>query len=371
MIIKRKNSYQVKVKDTLGQWASKTFPTKKEAEAYQARLKQQKFSGLAINNLGKHITYSEYFSQWFESTKFKTTAGWRTTQQCLYDKHIKPDLGERKLDTISPSHILEIINKMVGKDLSKQTICHAYNILAKSFQDAVDVFSLLHRSPVHKTFRPKVPKTEARYLRIEQTKKLLQHVENHPYGLAVWLGIYMGMRVGEVQALLWEDVDLKNGIIHIRRNYVKSERVFRDYPKGKKHHSQKIPSELLAKLKAAKNSSTTKLVVVPPGWQMLDYWKYRRVLKGLCREVGIKGVSIHGLRHSSSELWMEHGASRDDLRLLFAHADSATTDRYVHDRGSRLHKVADVIELFPDRAKGSQKDPTEKEEKKVADQEVV
>jgi len=47
---------------------------------------------------------------------------------------------------------------------------------------------------------------------------------------------------------------------------------------------------------------------------------------------------------------MDAGASRDDLRILFAHQDGKTTDQYVHDRGNRLVKVADVIQHFPVRA---------------------
>ena len=37
-------------------------------------------------------------------------------------------------------------------------------------------------------------------------------------------------------------------------------------------------------------------------------------------ELGLNGIGSHSLRHSSSELWMEHGASRDDLRMLFTHS---------------------------------------------------
>jgi hypothetical protein len=44
---------------------------------------------------------------------------------------------------------------------------------------------------------------------------------------------------------------------------------------------------------------------------------------------------------------MDAGASRDDLRILFAHQDSKTTDRYVHDSGKRLTQVAEVLQLFP------------------------
>jgi len=82
----------------------------------------------------------------------------------------------------------------------------------------------------------------------------------------------------------------------------------------------------------------------------LDYSKYRRVLRQYCEEAGVRIIASHGLRHSSSEIWMDAGASRDDIRILFAHQDGKTTDLYVHDRGNRLTKVADGLKLFPTRS---------------------
>jgi hypothetical protein len=119
------------------------------------------------------------------------------------------------------------------------------------------------------------------------------------------------------------------------------------YPKGKRQHSHRVPRELITKLENLRRTATTDLVAAPPGWKMLDYSKYRRVLQRFCEDSGVRPIATHGLRHSSSEVWMEAGASRDDLRILFAHQDSKTTDRYVHDRGNRLSKVADVLLLFP------------------------
>lgn len=75
--------------------------------------------------------------------------------------------------------------------------------------------------------------------------------------------------------------------------------------------------------------------------------KYQKALKRYCREAGVREVATHGLRHSTSEVYMHHGATRDDLRMLFAHCNSSVTDRYVHDRGGRLSQVAEVIQLFP------------------------
>lgn len=120
---------------------------------------------------------------------------------------------------------------------------------------------------------------ETNYLSLEQLKRLLSYISGKAYELAIWLGVYLGLRVGEIQALRWQDVDFEKQLIHIRRT---------------------------------------------------------------------------NLSHSTSELYMAHGATRDDLRILFAHSAASVTDRYIHDRGSRLEKVAQQIRLFPSGTKWAQ-----------------
>ncbi len=80
---------------------------------------------------------------------------------------------------------------------------------------------------------------------------------------------------------------------------------------------------------------------------MLDYWMYRKVLKQYCQEAKVAVIATHGLRHSTSELYQTYGASRDDLRQLFAHSSVSTTERYIHRKSDSLGKVAKVIQLFP------------------------
>ena len=79
--------------------------------------------------------------------------------------------------------------------------------------------------------------------------------------------------------------------------------------------------------------------------EMLSYHSYCDALKKYCREAGVPEVSSHALRHSAAEIYMEHGATRDDLRVLFNHSSSAVTDRYVHDKGERLARVVDTIQV--------------------------
>ncbi|MBI4403453.1 MAG: site-specific integrase [Deltaproteobacteria bacterium] len=236
--------------------------------------------------------------------------------------------------------------------------------MKKMFADAIELFQILSTNPVLKKMRSRLSQKEARYLNLEQLKTLLTYVREKPYGLAVWLSAYLGLRVGEVQALRWEDVDLQTGVLHIRRTYSKHESVFRDYPKGRKQHSHQVPQELLYFLKEVQDSATGELVIVPAGWKMLDYWMYRKVLQQYCEESGVPVIATHGLRHSTSELYQTYGASRDDLRQLFAHSSGSTTERYIHHKSDSLEKVAKVIQLFPREARCSHNVPISNSESK-------
>ena len=105
--------------------------------------------------------------------------------------------------------------------------------------------------------------------------------------------------------------------------------------------------ELAELLAEAKTTAETEFVVTSKRGSILPYKWYLKVLKDYCNEAGIPVIATHGLRHSTSELYIHHGATRDDLRKLFANSTPAVTDRYVHDRGTNLERVANVIRLFP------------------------
>ena len=80
---------------------------------------------------------------------------------------------------------------------------------------------------------------------------------------------------------------------------------------------------------------------------MLNYDGYLLALKRYCKEAGITKIATHGLRHSTSGVYMAHGATRDDVYRLFEHSSPSVTERYIHDRGERVHQVAKLIRLFP------------------------
>lgn len=348
-IIKRPSgTYQVKFRGNDGRWISETFFTKREAEEFESDLKKKKRSGSRITNSGQNLTLDQFFLVWSESVKSQSSNGWFLTRKQQYADFIKPVLGKHKLKTIQPPQIAEVLNRMNDKGKAAQTRCHIYGLLRKMFKDADETFRLVSYNPVHRSFKPQVPQKEAPYLCLDQMRTLLSEIREKPFGNAVWLQFFLGLRVGELQALRWQDVDLVSGQVHIRRAYVRKERVFKDYPKGRKHHSKPIPSELMEVFhKLNQKRDESEFVVRSPGYFMLSYETYQRAVIKYCKGLKLPRIGTHGLRHSTSALYLSNGASRHEIRSLFAHSSDRVTARYIHQENTDLNKVAKVIRLFP------------------------
>lgn len=128
------------------------------------------------------------------------------------------------------------------------------------------------------------------------------------------------------------------------------------YPKGKKQFTITLPPELWEKLVTAKEKAVNEFVMNSLAGTMLQYKSYLRGLRVHCKELGISNLGTHGLRHTTSSLYLKYGASKDDMRGLFAHSSGAVTERYVHGQGSNLEKVASEMRLFNEQ-KSSQPQP--------------
>ena len=166
------------------------------------------------------------------------------------------------------------------------------------------------------------------------------------------------MRVGEVQSLRCRDIDLALGMIHIRSTFVRKENRIQDHPKGGEWRSVKMPPDL-AKLVAAAiaEKSPDDFVAKEFKQTMLQYNQYLYALKKYCEVASVRKLATHGLRHSTSEIYLAHGATRDDLFKLFKHSCLSVTERYMHDKGEKVQKIAEVIRLSPESVKGIKREP--------------
>lgn len=346
-IFKRPNgTFQTRMIGTDGKLMTRVFKSEKDAKQFATSAENQKYKGVIVTGSSRHLTLDEYTMLWFSDVDSLASRGWRNIQKQLYRDYIFPPLGAVKLNAIQTPMIVRMLNEMTNRGLSEQTRAHVYSLLRKMFSDAIEMYQLITFNPVIRKLKPKVPVKEARHLSVGQIKQLLTHVRDRTYGAAIYIQLYLGLRVGELIALKWSDLDLDGGIAHISRAYVRKERCIRNYPKGRRQHSKSIPIELLELLRRQTGKTTSDWVASSPAGEMLSYEWYFRSLKRYCKEVGIPEVGTHGLRHSTSELYLTSGATRDDIRELFAHSSSSVTERYIHGR-TNLEHVAKAIRILP------------------------
>jgi integrase len=335
--------YQVRVADPTGRWyPAKTFDRLVDAEAYERKLESTRDAGgAAPTQLQKELTLSGYYDLWKQDARTLVHEGWQISRDQMFRDYIKPVLGHRKLREIRPTDIGHTLAKTREMGRKPQMVRHIYNFLHKLFSDAVGYHELVDKTPVLKRDKPQVLHVERNYLSPQEAEKLCERVRNHFLGAAIWIGIYCGLRPSEIQSLRVADIDFEKHEIVIRSAFKRKVNRIEPYPKGKKLGRIPMPKPLRDYL-VTKVADRLPDDFAASGEQgrMLQYNVFMKGLKRLCREIGVKPITPHELRHSCSEGWIQRGASQMDVARVLNQKDPRTTERYLHRADERIKAIA-------------------------------
>lgn len=339
--------YIVRVRDHIGRWfPSMTFERKTDAERHERTLLSQRDMGVtASSKAQQNMSFEEYKTKWVLECRSKMSEGWKKKQDQMIKDYIVPCLAKRKLSEIKSCDIEAVLALVIGKGLGEQTQVHIYNILHKMFDDAINNFEILSKNnPVIKKLRPKITQKERPFLEPPESQLLLNQSKKHPFGALVWIQIYSGLRPGEATVLRVKDLDFKRSQILIRTSYNRSERCIQNHTKQGGEGMAPMPPPLkkyLMDITEGKNGDS--FIVEKPAGGIVTYEKYNLTLKKLCREAEVKVVTPHELRHSSTELYYEAGASVEDIRRLLNHKSLSSTQKYIHRTDRRLSSIAENV----------------------------
>lgn len=172
------------------------------------------------------------------------------------------------------------------------------------------------------------------------------------------LGIYIclsaGMRIGEICALIWEDIDTDNGIIYIRRTIqriymiedgIRKTELVLDTPKTK-NSIREIPMsrDLLKMLKPIRKIVNSQFYVLTNDAKPTEPRTYRSYYKSLMQMLGIPLLKFHGLRHSFATRCIESKCDYKTVSVLLGHANISTTlNLYVHPNLEQKKRCIDQM----------------------------
>lgn len=187
-------------------------------------------------------------------------------------------------------------------------------------------------------------------------KKVMQYIQEHFTfrNLGVYICLCSGMRIGEVCALTWEDVDTDNGVIKIRRTI---QRIYTIDEGGRKtelildtpkttNSIREIPmsSDLLKMLKPIKKIVNNSFFVLTNEVKPTEPRTYRTYYKNLMKELGLPQLKFHGLRHSFATRCIESKCDYKTVSVLLGHSNISTTlNLYVHPNLEQKKKAIDQM----------------------------
>jgi len=180
--------------------------------------------------------------------------------------------------------------------------------------------------------KPAPPADERKILSFEEVELLLQALPDF-YRTFIASAAYTGMRLGEMRALTWQDVDLDRGIIHVRRAMDRD--VVRMYTKTRSSRTVGLPEhliELLRRWRLDCPTSDLDLVFPQRSGRVLEPSDFRkRIFKPALLRAGLDpSFRIHDLRHTAASWYVQAGATVVDLMRVFGWTQMQTAMRYLH-----------------------------------------
>jgi integrase len=244
-------------------------------------------------------------------------------------RHLVPAFGEMPLDEITADHIEKYkARKLVPEDGTKpkqpKTVNNHLIVLAKIFAVAIE-WRRIDRAPKGKLLKLGDPEFD--FLDFAEAERLLASGNAEPWRTMILCGLRAGLRISEMIALRWDDVDVAGGKLVVRHNVWKG---IEGTPKGWRSGEVSLKDELSEALRKLPSRFARGLVFCRPGGKRWTRDDCHRPLRRACRAAGIREVGWHVLRHTFASHLVMRGVPLKTVQELMRHASIASTMKYAH-----------------------------------------
>lgn len=293
------------------------------------------------------MKYENWLNQWLENyvkpqSKQKTYLKYTE----VVNLHITRGLGDYELDELTPfvlqkftTELLSCGNLRTGGGLSANSVNLIVTVIQNSLKSAfmVDEVSEYRADRIK---RPKLREKQVSCFSPLEQKRIEQYIfkGNFKRLFGIILCMYTGIRIGELLALVWSDVDFKNGTLSITKTRYdgvdvvgkfghivtapKTDSSLREIP---------LPKQLLPILRKLKKESNSALVISTSAGTAVAVRSYQRSFEIILKNLGIPHKGFHALRHTFATRALECGMDVKTLSEILGHKSPAITlARYAH-----------------------------------------
>lgn len=319
---------------------------------YPLRIRYQSLQQIQGVSAG---TFGEWASDWLNEVREEVKPSTISSYYYKLTKYVFPLIKDVPLNELNLETGKTLLSNL-QKYLARSTVLVIFRIVNKCLNQAKKS-GKLHVNPFLELKLPKIKRKKVRALTLSEQKKVMEIAakEKNGHGIPALLALYSGMRIGEIAALKWTDIDFETNLISVQHTYQristiqsvkKTQLILAD---SKTEASVRvIPiSKTLRKLLLRHRKVSKGIFVFSTNGQpceprLLTYHFHRIRLKA-----GLIRIHFHQLRHTFATRCLEAKKDISSVSALLGHASTQMTlDTYVDAMLEQRYQVIEELDRF-------------------------
>lgn len=299
---------------------------------------------LSNNTVSHEKTFEDVCNIWMAECVIKNKQTTCSRYSYVTKKYLLPRLKDIRISKIQKVHINEMVKELYNEN----------KLSAKTVQDIISVFSQIMKLAENHGYinennlsiaKPPLQKSQLKVLTNKEQKTLVDFLKSNMSleNMGILLSLFTGMRLGEICALKWEDIDLENKVIYVCKtmqrisvtedNAKKQTKIIIDVPKTQ-NSIRKIPipdflTEDLCHM--AQSTSNECYFLTGDCKKFTEPRKYQYRFKKTLKQAGVQEINFHALRHTFATRAVEQNFDGKSLSEILGHSTVGfTLERYVH-----------------------------------------
>ena len=316
------------------------FATKREAEEWLRNF-------LITQKADFDMKFEDFWKIYCADMETRLREHTMRTKKYIVELKILPYFGNKRVNDITAADIRQWQNELIKKGYAPTYLKSINNQLAALFNYAVRYYDL-RDNPCRKAGSiGKSKADEMDFWTKQEFKEFLPSMDSKPEARMAFLLLYWtGMRIGELLALTYEDIDLEKRCITINKSYQRlNGKDMITPPKTPKSNRQiSIPPFLAEELK----EYCSMLYGITANERMFRFTKSfmeHEMVRGI-KETGVRRIRLHDLRHSHASLLVEMGFQPLAIAERLGHEKIETTlNTYSHLYPNKQAELAEKLEI--------------------------